>query len=397
MFCNNDKRLFCNLQLNKMTSIISAFGSEFKEYKVGKIVKLAKDKPLKLSSGVEIDNFNLAYKTYGTLNDDKSNAILICHPITGDQYVASKHPVTQKKGWWDFMVGKGKSIDTNKYFVICANVLGGCMGSFGPKDTDPKTNKSYATNFPFITIDDMVKAEKLLLEHLGVNKLLAIIGGSMGGMMALSWSNLYPNIAKSIIPIATSYRNSAQNIAFNEVGRQAIMSDNDWCLGGYMEEKKFPVKGLAIARMTAHITYMSKKSLHKKFGRNLQDKSFLSYNFDVDFQVESYLRHQGFSFVKRFDPNSYLYLSKAIDYFDLEADHGVLSKAFIDCSSKFCIISLTDDWLFAPEESKKLVRSLNIAGKDASLINIEGGAGHDSFLIENDILKNTIKGFLEAI
>ena len=380
-----------------MTSITSTFGLYFKEYKVGKIIKLATSRPLKLSSGIEISNFNLAYKTYGKLNKNKSNAILLCHPITADQYVASKHPVTGKDGWWNFMVGKNKPIDTDKYFVICANVIGGCMGSFGPKDINPKTNQTYSIDFPFITIEDMVRAEKLLIDHLGIKNLFAIIGGSMGGMMALSWANLYPDIAKSIIPVATSYRNSAQNIAFNEVGRQAIMSDNDWCLGRYFEEKKYPAKGLAVARMTAHITYMSKKSLHKKFGRNLQNKKFLSYGFDVDFQVESYLRHQGFSFVKRFDPNSYLYLSKAVDYFDLEVDNELLSKAFINSKSKFCVISLTDDWLFSPDESKKLVRSLNIAGKDVSLINIEGGAGHDSFLIENEILKDTIKGFLESL
>ena len=381
-----------------MTSIKSSFGSDFKTYEIGKIIKLATKKPLKLTCGLEINSFDLAYQTYGKLNKDKSNAILLCHPITADQYVASKHPITGKDGWWNFMVGKNKAIDTNKYFVICANVIGSCLGSFGPKNINPKTKKPYATDFPFITIEDMVNAEKLLLDHFNIKKLKAIIGGSMGGMLALTWANLYPKIAKAIIPISTSYRNSSQNIAFNEVGRQAIMADPDWCNGQYIETKKYPDKGLAVARMTAHITYLSKKSLHEKFGRKLQDKKDLSYGFEVDFQVESYLRYQGKSFVKRFDPNSYLYLTKAVDYFDLEAENnGILSNAFKDCNAKFCVISFKDDWLFTPEESKKLTRALNIAGVNVSLINLEGVAGHDSFLIENDMLKDTIKGFLETL
>lgn len=381
-----------------MTLIKSSFGSSYKEYEVGKIVKLAVDKPLKLTSEVEIDNFNLAYQTYGKLNKDKSNVILICHPITADQYVASKHPVTGKEGWWNFMVGKGKAIDTDKYFVICSNVIGGCLGSFGPKDINEETGESYSTDFPFITIDDMVNAQKLLLEHFKINKLEAIIGGSMGGMLALTWAKLYPDIAKAIVPISTSFKNSAQNIAFNEVGRQAIMADPNWCGGKYFEEKKYPDKGLAVARMTAHITYLSKKSLHEKFGRNLQDKKQLSYGFEVDFQIESYLRYQGANFIKRFDPNSYLYLSKAVDYFDLEAENnGILSNAFKNCSSKFCIISFSDDWLFTADESRKLAQALNIVSNDVSLINIKGNAGHDSFLIENETLQNTIKGFLESL
>ena len=381
-----------------MTSIKSSFGSEYKEYEIGKIVKLATQKPLKLSSGVEITNFDVAYQTYGQLNKDKSNAILICHPITGDQYVASQNPITEKEGWWNTMVGSKKAINTDKYFVICANVIGGCVGSFGPKNINQKTGKAYAIDFPFITIEDMVNVQKLLLEYFEITKLLAIIGGSLGGMLALSFANLYPKISKAIIPIATSFRNSAQNIAFNEVGRQAIMADPDWCGGNYLEEKKFPAKGLAVARMTAHITYLSKKSLHEKFGRNLQDKKQLSYGFGVDFQVESYLRHQGLNFVKRFDPNSYLYLSKAVDYFDLEAENnGILSAAFKNCTAKFCVISLKGDWLFTPTESKKLARALNIAGNDVSLINLKGHSGHDSFLIENKMLQNTIKGFLQSL
>ena len=378
--------------------IKSSFGSQFKEYKVGNIVKLAASKSLTLTSGFEINNFNLAYQTYGKLNADKSNAILICHSLTGDQYVASKHPITGKEGWWNWMVGKGKTIDTDKYFVICSNVIGGCIGSFGPKDHNPETGKSYGLDFPVITINDMVEAQKLLIDYLQIDKLLAVIGGSMGGMQALSWSCLYPEIVKAVIPIATSYRLTTQNIAFNEVGRQAIMADPNWCSGEYIEHKKYPTKGLAVARMAGHITYLSEDTLHKKFGRNLQDKNNLSYGFDVDFQIESYLRHQGFTFVQRFDANSYLYLTKAMDYFDLEAENnGILSNAFKKNTAKFCIISFSDDWLFSPEESKKLAQALNISGSNVSLVSINSNAGHDSFLIENQNFKDTISGFLNSI
>lgn len=381
-----------------MTLVKSSFGSQFKEYKIGNIIKLAKTQALTLTCGLKINNFEVAYQTYGRLNHDKSNAILICHPITGDQYAASQHPVTKKDGWWQFMIGPNKIIDTNKYFVICANVIGGCLGSFGPKNINPKTNKSYGIDFPVITIEDMVHAQKLLLDHFPIKQLLAIIGGSMGGMLALSFANLYPQIAKAIIPISTSYRSSAQNIAFNEIGRQAIMSDPNWHSGKYFEQKTYPNKGLSVARMTAHVTYMSKKSLHEKFGRNLQDKEQLSYGFEADFQVESYLRYQGSNFVERFDPNSYLYLTKAVDYFDLEAQNdGILSKAFTKTNAKFCIIAFDDDWLFTTNEAKKLTQSLNIAGKNVSLININGTAGHDSFLLKNEILENTVQGFLEKL
>ena len=378
--------------------IKSSFGSEFKQYEIGNIVKLGTHNPLVLTSGIEINNFNIAYQTYGALNADKSNAILICHALTGDQYVASKNPVTGKDGWWNFLIGPNKPIDTNKYFVICSNVIGGCLGSFGPKEIDPETGKYYGLSFPVITVADMVKAQKLLIDYFKIDQLLAIIGGSMGGMQALSWSCLYPDMAKLIIPMATSYRHTTQNIAFNEVGRQAIMSDPNWCEGKYLEEKKYPIKGLAIARMAAHITYLSESALHKKFGRNLQDKNDLSFGFEVDFQIESYLRHQGNSFVERFDPNSYLYITKALDYFDLEAENsGILSNAFKKTKAKFCVISFSDDWLFSPSESKKLAQALNISGVNVSLINIDSTAGHDSFLIENEILKETIAGFIRSV
>lgn len=376
----------------------SIFGPEYKEFEIGEVVTLATEQPLKLACGVEISDFNVAYQTYGKLNADKSNAILVCHALTGDQYMASTNPITGKDGWWNFMVGSGKPIDTDKYFVISSNVIGGCVGSFGPKEINPKTNQPYALNFPVITISDMVNAQKLLIDYLGIDKLLAVIGGSMGGMQALQWSCSYPNKMKAIVPIATSYYHSTQNIAFNEVARQAIMADLDWCAGRYLLEKKYPVKGLSVARMAANITYLSEDALHNKFGRNLQNKSDISYNLDVDFQVESYLRHQGSSFVNRFDPNSYLYITKALDYFDLESENnGVLSNAFKNSKAKFCVISLSDDWLFPPLESKKLAQALSFAGVDTSLVNIKSNAGHDSFLIENSVLKETVKGFINSL
>jgi len=380
----------------------SSFGASYTEYEVGDIVMLAKDKPLKLLNGASIENFPLAYQTYGKLNKDKSNAILICHALTGDQYVASKNPVTNKEGWWSSMVGANKPIDTNKFFVICSNVIGGCMGSFGPKSIDVKTNKPYGISFPFITIHDMVNAQNLLIQELGIDKLHAVIGGSAGGMQVLSWALLYPHKINIAIPIATSYRHSPQNIAFHEVGRQAIMADSNFCSGDYIIHKKFPSKGLAVARMTAHITYLSEKSLQKKFGRNLQDKESLSFHFQPDFQVESYLHHQGYSFVERFDPNSYLYITKAVDYFDLEADGGsrlanVFGKSEVNKNLKFYVISFSDDWLFPVSESRKLVSTLNSCNINVSSIEIESGAGHDSFLIGNNVLENAIIGAISYL
>ena len=376
--------------------IESIFGAKFTKYKIGNITTLAKDKPLKLDCGQEISNFNIAYQTYGKLNKDKSNAILICHPITADQYIASTNPVTKKPGWWNFMVGPEKPIDTNKFFVICSNVIGGCFGSFGPKEINPKNNKPYGTSFPVVTVFDMVRAQEKLIDFLTIDKLHAVIGGSAGGMQAISWAFLFPQKINLCISIAASYRHSAQNIAFNEVTRQAIMNDPDWCNGHYLEKGKYPNKGLALARMTAHITYLSEDSLHQKFGRNLQDKTQLSFNFsNAEFAVESYLRYQGNSFIKRFDPNSYLYITKALDYFDLEAENnGNLSLGFKDCPVKFCIISYSDDWLFPACESQKLAKSLNLAGAEVSLVNIKNSSGHDGFLLDSgDDLKKVISGF----
>lgn len=377
----------------------SSFGPTYKEFEIGEIVFLAQEKALKLANGTEIKNFPLAYQTYGKLNDDKSNAILICHALTGDQYVASPNPVTGKNGWWDFMIGSGKPIDTDKFFVISSNIIGGCMGSFGPKEIDPTTSKPYGLNFPIVTINDMVQAQNLLIEHFKIEKLHAVIGGSTGGMQALAWSVLFPQKVNLVIPLATSYRHSPQNIAFHEVGRQAIMADLNWCGGKYLEETKYPASGLAVARMTAHITYLSESALQKKFGRNLQDKENFSFSFNRDFKVESYLHHQGYSFVERFDANSYLYVTKAVDYFDLESDfNGKLSNAFSkfteNKNGKFCIISFSDDWLFPPSEAKKLTQALIVCGVNVSSVTINSSAGHDSFLLESEAIKNTIAGFL---
>jgi homoserine O-acetyltransferase len=377
----------------------SSFGPAYKEFEVGDVVFLAKEKPLKLTNGAEIKNFPLAYQTYGELNADKSNAILVCHALTGDQYVASTNPITGKDGWWNFMIGENKPIDTKKFFVISSNILGSCMGSFGPKTTDPETGQPYGLSFPMVTVQDMVQAQNLLIEHFGITKLHAVIGGSTGGMQALAWSALFPQKIKLVVLLATSYRHSPQNIAFHEAGRQAIMADPNWCGGKYFLEKKYPSKGLAVARMIAHITYLSKNSLQNKFGRNLQSNDSFSFGFDPEFQVESYLHHQGVSFVERFDANSYLYATKAINYFDLETDFGgKLSNAFVEFAKnkegKFCLISFSDDWLFDPSDSKKIIHALIACGIDTSNITIESHHGHDSFLIENEALSNTISSFI---
>ena len=363
--------------------IKSNFGPTKKEFEIGEIVFLAQEKPLKLDCGVELKNFPIAYQTYGSLNEDKSNAILICHALTGDQYVASKNPITGKDGWWDFIIGEGKIIDTNKFFVICSNVIGGCMGSAGPKEG--------GIEFPVLTIYDMVRAQQLLTEYFGIERLHAVIGGSFGGMQVLAWSALFPNKVKIAIPLATSYHHSPQNIAFHEVGRQAIINDPNWCAGNYVREGKYPINGLSVARMTAHITYLSSAALQRKFGRDVKD--------DGKFEVESYLHYQGGRFVERFDPNSYLYITRAVDRFDLERDfNGNLSGAFVDFAknsdTKFCVISFSDDWLFPPIESKKLTHALAAAGVNVSLVNIQSNAGHDSFLLENEELKNVIGGII---
>ena len=355
------------------------------------------EKTLKLDCGKEISNFPLAYETYGNLNEKKDNAILIFHALTGDQYASGINPITKKEGWWNYAVGPGKSFDTDKFFVICANVIGGCMGSYGPGTIDPLTNKPIGTNFPVITINDMVNAQYNLLDYLKIEKLFAVAGGSMGGMQVLQFVSNFPNKAKVALPIACTASHSAQNIAFNELGRQAIMSDSNWKEGLYDEKSTNPDKGLAVARMAAHITYLSKQGLQEKFGRNLQERSDLKFGFDADFQIESYLRYQGSVFVDRFDANSYLYITRAMDYFDLTKQfNGNLSKAFKDTKTKFFIISFTSDWLYPTSENKDIVIALNAIGADVGFVEIKTDKGHDSFLLDVPDFLSTIKNYLNT-
>src|SRR5712672_2133803 len=304
------------------------------------LVRFGADQPLKLDAGVALAPFQIAYQTYGTLNGDRSNAVLICHALTGDQHVANVHPVTGKPGWWETMVGPGKPIDTERYFVISPNVVGACMGTTGPASTNPLTGMPWGLDFPVITIRDMVRAQAMLLDHLGIPSLFSVAGGSMGGMQVLQWAASYPRRVFSALPLAAATRHSAQNIAFHEVGRQAVMADPEWRQGRYFAEGSNPRRGLAVARMGAHITYLSDAALHRKFGRRFQDRANPTFSFDADFEVESYLRHQGSTFVERFDANSYLYLTRAMDYFDLAADHGgILANAFKNTPTRFCVAS----------------------------------------------------------
>ena len=356
------------------------------------------NKPLLLESGTSIDELTVAYESYGKLNKDKSNAIIICHALSGDQFVASKNPLTDKDGWWARMVGSGKPIDTDKYFVICANVLGGCLGSTGPTSINPKTGEEYGLNFPVITISDMVNAQLRLIQYLEIEKLLSVIGGSMGGMQVLEWAASYPDKILSAIPIATSSRHTAQNIAFHELGRQAIMADPDWHGGNYIKAGSNPTKGLSIARMTAHVTYLSEASLTKKFGRRLQDKEEISFGFDADFQIESYLRHQGLTFVDRFDANSYLYITRAMDYFDLEKTHKKsLTEIYSKTNIKFLITSFTGDWLYPRSENLMIVRALSAGGADVSFVNINSDKGHDAFLLEEPEFDDAMRGFINSV
>ena len=351
---------------------------------------------LKLESGDIIDSFKLAFKTYGKLNADKTNAILVCHALTGDQYVAGNNPITGREGWWSRMVGPNKPIDTNKFFVICSNVLGGCAGSTGPKELQNGSDVAYGGNFPSITIKDMVKAQSLLIESLNIEKLFSVIGGSMGAMQALQWAIDFPDRILNIIHIAGALKHSAQNIAFHEVGRQAIMSDPIWKNGKYFENNEVPERGLSVARMIAHITYLSENAMHRKFGRKLQSRDIISFGFDADFQVESYLRYQGKSFVERFDANSYLYLTRAMDYFD----HDETFRKNIEFSHnpnnhlKYLIVSFTSDWLFPTMESKMIVNQLNSLSREVSFLEIDTDKGHDSFLLEEPQLDDVIRGFL---
>jgi homoserine O-acetyltransferase len=361
------------------------------------LARFGADRPLKLDAGVDLEPFQIAYKTYGKLNAARSNAVLICHALTGDQHVASEHPVTGKPGWWETMVGPSRPIDTERYFVICPNVVGACMGTSGPGSINPGTGQPWGLDFPVITIRDMVRAQAMLLDELKIDSLFAVAGGSMGGMQVLQWAASYPERVFCALPIACATRHSAQNIAFHEVGRQAVMADPEWRSGRYLVEGTNPRRGLAVARMGAHITYLSDAALHRKFGRKFQDRANPTFSFDADFEVESYLRHQGSSFVERFDANSYLYLTRAMDYFDLAADcKGVVANAFRGTPTRFCVVSFTSDWLFPTSESRAIVQALNASGARVSFAEIVTDKGHDAFLLEEPELFAIVRGFLDG-
>jgi homoserine O-acetyltransferase len=359
------------------------------------VARFAADKPLTLDAGGTLGQPAIAYQTYGTLNEARSNAVLVCHALTGDQHVANVHPITGKPGWWGTMVGPGKPIDTNRYFVICSNVIGGCMGSTGPASIDPTTGHPYALDLPLVTIRDMVRAQAMLIDELGIETLFCVVGGSMGGMQVLQWAASYPDRVFAAMPIAAAPKHSAQNIAFHEVGRQAILADPDWRKGRYLDEGVRPTKGLAVARMAAHVTYLSEEALQGKFGRKLQDRSAPTFSFDADFEIESYLRYQGSSFVDRFDANSYLYVTRACDYFDLAADYdGVLAAAFKGSRTRFCVVSFSSDWLYPTSASRQIVHALNAGGASVSFVEIETNKGHDAFLLEEPDFIATSRGFL---
>lgn len=348
---------------------------------------------LELESGKRLKDVTIAYETYGTLNKQKSNAILVCHPLSGDAHAAGWHEGDRKPGWWDNIIGPGKCLDTDRYFIICSNVIGGCHGSTGPSSINPETGKPYALKFPIITIKDMVKAQKKLIDHLGIKQLFSVVGGSMGGMQVLQWCVSYPDMVRSAIAIATTAYSSPQQIAFNEVGRRAIISDPNWNDGNYYNGE-FPDNGLALARMIGHITYLSNESMYEKFGRRLQDKEEYSFEFSTDFEVESYLHYQGNTFTKRFDANSYLYITKAIDYFDL-TENGTLSlsDAFKDVKARVLVISVDSDWLYTPEESREIVMALTANDVEVSYCQIKSSYGHDAFLLEAGQLNYIINGF----
>ena len=353
------------------------------------------EEKIKLENGVDFGPITVAYETYGSLNETKDNAILVFHALSGDSHAAGYHSEEDKKpGWWDDMIGPGKAFDTNKFFIVSSNFLGSCNGTTGPSSINPEIEKPYALDFPMITIEDMVNVQKKLVEHLGIES-LSVAGGSMGGMQAMQWTISYPEMVKSAIVIASTSRLSAQGIAFNEVGRNAIISDPDWKGGNYYDSVP-PVRGLSIARMIGHITYLSEESMHHKFGRKLQNKIHLDFNFDINFQVESYLRHQGKSFVDRFDANSYLYITKAMDYFDIQLKYGSIANAFKQSRAKFLVISFSSDWLFPPSQSKEIVRALMNSDKDVTYCDIKSDYGHDAFLLEEEQQTKMIKSFLSV-
>ena len=366
--------------------------------KIEDIKKIIVSKPLKLDCGKTVKDFPLAYETYGKLSENRDNAILVFHALTGDQFVTGTNPVTNKEGWWITAVGPGKAIDTNKYFVICANVIGGCMGSWGPSNKNKETDQLYGLDFPVITIKDIIRAQESLLEYLGIKKLLCATGGSMGGMQLLQFCATFPDRSFSAIPIACSASHSAQNIALNELARQAIMADPVWDNGKYFLKNTQPKNGLAVARMVGHISYLSEQGMQERFGRKLQEKADYEFNFNADFQVESYLRHQGNSFVERFDANSILYITRAMDYFDLSKQFKEgLVEAFKNQKTKFLVISFSSDWLYTTKENKDIVIALNASGADVSYSEITTDKGHDSFLVDEPEFLKTLKGFIDSM
>jgi homoserine O-acetyltransferase/O-succinyltransferase len=348
--------------------------------------------PLRLESGQTLGKYRIAYETYGKLNKEKNNAILICHALSGDAHAAGYHDGDDRPGWWDNAIGPGKGFDTSRFFVICSNVLGGCKGTTGPSSPDPSTGKPYSIGFPVVTIKDMVNAQKALVDHLGIDQLFAVAGGSMGGMQVLQWSVTYPEMMKRAVVIASSAYSSPQQIAFNAVGRRAIISDPAWSQGDYYG-KSSPSNGLSLARMIGHITYLSDESMYAKFGRRLQNKETIGYDFNTDFQVESYLSHQGDSFVKRFDANSYLYITKAIDYFDLNEEDSLI-KGLSRVRSSTLVIAVSSDWLFPPYQSQEIVTALSANNVKVKYAEIKSNYGHDSFLVEPGQLNYHLRQFL---
>lgn len=363
-----------------------------------KYFTFADDAPMPLDSGESLGPITLAYETYGQLNSDRSNAILICHALSGDSHVAGYYTLEDRSpGWWDECVGPGKAFDTDQLFVICSNVIGGCQGSTGPSSINPATGKPYGLSFPVITIGDMVRAQRHLIDYLGIERLLTVTGGSMGGMQVLEWASRYPERVRSAIPIATTARHSPMLIAFGEVGRQAIYADPNWKNGDYYESTH-PDAGLAVARMVGHITYLSEDSMHQKFGRRLQTREHFGYDFETDFAIESYLRYNGQLFTERFDANSFLYVTKALDYFDLANGYLKLSQAFANSTAlKFLVLSFTSDWLYPAYHAKELVSALTAADCDVTYINIESTWGHDAFLLEVETMTKILSQFLNRV
>lgn len=370
------------------------FGPDYKEIEIGDIADMTPETPVTLDCGARAGRYPLAFRTYGELNEEKSNAVWVFHPLTADQYLAETHPVTGKPGWWSAAVGPGKAVDTNRFFVICANLPGGCMGSWGPKSVNPETGEPYALSFPVLTMRDMARLQKPLADALGITRFYAVIGASMGAMAALEWAEMYPESAERLIIVAGGYRQTPQNIAFNEVGRQAVTADPEWRGGNYLTEKTFPEKGLAVGRMSAYVSFLSRDAIEKKFGRFLQEGDRPAYGFGADFRIESYLRHQGAAFVARFDPNAFLYLTRATDYYDITR-HGEVSPVALMAKLKHMRVtffSFSSDWRCPTKETKKLIHAGMAAGIDISGVEIDTDKGHDAFLLDEPAFFDVLAG-----